>query len=102
MRRGPIKKDRAGPMRRGPSDERGPLRRGPLETHSGSLLERIRRGRAAVPPDLCGAPDGAPHVWPETSRFPATARAGPPSADAQWAEKNLERFRLGRFLPRRA
>ena len=39
-------------MRRGPSDERGPLRRGQLETQSGSLLERIRRGRAAVLPEF--------------------------------------------------
>ena len=40
-----------GPMRRGLSDERGPLRRGQLETQSGSLLERIRRGRAAALPE---------------------------------------------------
>ena len=39
-------------MRRGPSDERGPLRRGRLETQSGSLLERIRRGRAAALPEF--------------------------------------------------
>ena len=39
-------------MRRGPSDERGPLRRGQLETQSGSLLERIRRGRAAALPEF--------------------------------------------------
>ena len=39
-------------MRRGLSDERGPLRRGRLETQSGSLLERIRRGRAAALPEF--------------------------------------------------
>ena len=39
-------------MRRGLSDERGPLRRGQLETQSGSLLERIRRGRAAALPEF--------------------------------------------------
>ncbi len=46
-------------MRRGLSDERGPLRRGQLETQSGSLLERIRRGRAAALPEF-EEPDGAP------------------------------------------
>ena len=39
-------------MRRGLSDEQGPLRRGRLETQSGSLLERIRRGRAAALPEF--------------------------------------------------
>ena len=39
-------------MRRGLSDEPGPLRRGQLETQSGSLLERIRRGRAAALPEF--------------------------------------------------
>ena len=42
-------------MRRGPSDERGPLWRGQLETQSGSLLERIRRGRAAALPEFEGS-----------------------------------------------
>src|ERR671911_140636 len=35
-----------------PTADAGPLRRGQLETQSGSLLERIRRGRAAALPEF--------------------------------------------------
>ena len=58
-------------MRRGPSDERGPLRRGQLETQSGSLLERIRRGRAAALPEFEEPLTGL-LACPEASRLPAT------------------------------
>ena len=66
MRRGPIDKDRAGPMRRGPSGERGPLQRGPLETHK-ALYSR-ESGGAGRRPRLT--------IWFKAARFLPITRSG--------------------------
>lgn len=66
MRRGPIDKDRAGPMRRGPSGERGPLQRGPLETQA-TLYSR-ESGGAGRRPRLT--------IWFKAARFLPITRSG--------------------------
>src|SRR5215204_1601004 len=97
----------AGPMRRGlvggkterarcggaPSDEWGPLRRGQVETQSGSLFERIRRGRAAALPEFRAL--RAPR-FAEVSRLSATIWSRAPLRGARQRSAVVLPSRWGR------